>query len=105
MAGNARPDAAIANGAAFDALYEHSAIAVASLSINGRFLRTNPAFCRLLGYSEPELLQRTHFEVVHLEDLEAVAVARAQAISGKTKARISERRYIHKDGSVIWAHA
>src|SRR3982074_3006682 len=107
MAQNERDeaDAAIANGEAFKALYEHSAIGVALFSIGGRLLRANPALCRLLGYSEAELLQKTHLDVVHLEDLEATAVARAQVISGKMKARIAERRYVHKDGSTVWANA
>src|SRR5438874_4020878 len=107
MAQNEREeaDAAIASGAAFQGLYEHSAIGIALFSIGGRFLRANPALCRLLGYSEEELLQKTHLDIVHLDDLEATAVARAQAISGKSKPRLTERRYVHKDGSPIWAHA
>jgi PAS domain S-box-containing protein len=107
MAVNERADTdvAIAGGAAFDALYEHSAAGVAVLSIGGRFLRANPALCRMLGYAEAELLQKAHLDVVHLEDLEATALARAQAISGKAKARISERRYVHKDGSTVWVQA
>jgi len=95
-------DAAIAGGAAFGALYEHSGVALAFFSIGGRFLRANPAMCRLLGYTEQELLQKTHLDVIHVDDLEAAAVARAQAISGKAKPRESERRYVHKDGSTIW---
>jgi PAS domain S-box-containing protein len=85
------------------ALFEQSAMAVAVFSVGGRFLRANPAMCRLLGYSELELQQKTHLDVIHAEDLEAAAIARAQAISGKMKPRISERRYVHKDGSTIWA--
>lgn len=90
--------------ALFGALFDQSAIAVAVFSIGGRFLRANPAMCRLLGYSEQELLQKTHLDVIHIDDLEAAAVSRAQVISGKAKSRISERRYIHKDGSTVWAH-
>jgi PAS domain S-box-containing protein len=89
--------------ALFGALFEHSAVAIAVFSVAGRFLRANPAMCRLLGYTEQELQQKTHFDVIHADDLEAAAIARAQAISGKTKPRISERRYVHKDGSAIWA--
>jgi PAS domain S-box-containing protein len=58
--------------------------------------------CRMLGYTEPELQQKTHLDVFHMEDLEAAAVSRAQVISGKAKPRIAERRYVHKDGSTIW---
>jgi len=88
--------------ALFGALFEQSAAAIAVFSIGGRFLRANPAMCRLLGYSEQELLQKTHLDVIHIEDLEAAAVSRAQVISGKAKPRVSERRYLHKDGSTVW---
>lgn len=107
MASNERTevDAAIASGAAFAALYEHTGVGLALCSIGGRFLRANAAFCRLLGYSEDELLQKTHLDVVHVEDMEATAIARAQVISGSAKTRITERRYVHKDGATIWAQA
>jgi PAS domain S-box-containing protein len=102
---NGELDAAIGGGAAFSALYENSGVALAFFSIGGRFLRVNAAFCRLLGYAEEELLQKTHLDIVHVDDMEATAIFRAQVISGKAKARITERRYVHKDGSTVWAHA
>ena len=107
MAANERTelDAAIASGAAFNALYEHGGVSLALFSIGGRFLRANAAFCRLLGYNEEELLQKTHLDIVHVDDMEATAIARAQVISGKAKARVNERRYVHKDGTTVWAHA
>jgi PAS domain S-box-containing protein len=86
----------------FGSLFEQSAAGIAVFSIGGRFLRANPAMCRLLGYTEQELQQKTHLDVIHLEDLEGAAVARAQVISGKAKPRLAQRRYVHKDGSTIW---
>ena len=86
----------------FGALFEQSAAGIAVFSIGGRFLRANPAMCRLLGYTEQELQQKTHLDVIHLADLEAAAVSRAQVISGKAKPRLAERRYVHKDGSTVW---
>jgi len=88
--------------ALFGALFEQSACGIAVLSVGGRFLRANPAMCRLLGYSEQELAQKTHLDVIHVDDLEAAAIARAQVISGKVKPRVSERRYVHRDGSTLW---
>lgn len=76
-------DAAFSGEALFGALFEQSAVGIAAFSIGGRFLRANPAFCRLLGYTEQELLQKTHLDVIHGEDLEAAAVARARVISGR----------------------
>jgi len=55
--------------ALFGALFEQSAVGLAVFSIGGRFLRANPAMCRLLGYTEQELLQKTHLDVIHIEDL------------------------------------
>jgi len=86
----------------FGPLFEQSAMGLATFSIGGRFLSINPAFCCLLGYTEHELLEKTHLDVIHPEDLEAAALSRVQAISGKTKPRILERRYLHKDGSTVW---
>ncbi|HZE59710.1 MAG TPA: PAS domain S-box protein [Burkholderiales bacterium] len=107
MAGKERAngDTAISTGAVFDALYEHAPVGIALFSVGGKFLRANGALCRLLGYTEEELLQKTHLDVVHIDDLEATAVARAQVISGKLKARIVSRRYVHKDGATLWANA
>jgi PAS domain S-box-containing protein len=87
----------------FASLFEQSAAGIAVFSIGGRFLRANPAMCRLLGYSEQELQQKTYLDVIHIEDLEGAAVSRAQVISGKAKPRLAERRYVHKDGSTVWA--
>jgi PAS domain S-box-containing protein len=88
--------------ALFGAMFEQAAVAIALFSIGGRFLRANPAMCRLLGYTEHELQQKTHLDVIHADDLEAAAVARAQVISGRMKPKVAERRYVHKDGSTIW---
>lgn len=86
----------------FGSLFEQSAAGIAVFSIGGRFLRANPALCRLLGYTEQELLQKTHLDVIHVEDLESAAVSRALVISGKARPRLAERRYVHKDGSTVW---
>jgi PAS domain S-box-containing protein len=90
---------------AFGQLFEHSAVGLATFSVGGRFLSANPALCRLLGYTEQELLEKTHLDVIHVEDLEVASLTRVQAISGKVKPRILERRYLHKNGSAVWTHA
>lgn len=89
--------------ALFGALFEQAAIGLVLFSIGGRFLRANPAMCRMLGFSERELLQKTHLDVLHTDELETAAISRAQVISGKAKPRVSERRYVRKDGATVWA--
>ena len=99
MTGNAKggaitEDTVPEGEALFDSLFEDGAVGVATFSIGGRFLRANPAFCRMVGYSEPELQLKNHLDIIHLDDLEAAAVSRVQAIAGKTKPRVVGRRYL-----------
>ena len=95
---SAEVDAAIDSGAAFAALHEHSGVALAFFSIGGRFLRVNPAFCRLLGYTEEELLQKTHLDV---DARRRHGSRRGLARPGDLRqgqAAHHQRRYVHKDG-------
>jgi PAS domain S-box-containing protein len=106
MAAEKRTDVEAAppeDGVLFRELFENSATGAALFSIGGRFLRVNPALCRMLGYGEQELQNKNHLDVIHLDDLESAAMSRAQIISGKAKSRLAERRYVHKDGSTVWA--
>jgi PAS domain S-box-containing protein len=91
------------DAALFGTLFDQTAVGIATFTLGGRFLRANPAMCRMLGYTESELQQKTHLDVIHIDELESAAISRAQVISGKVSSRLSERRYMHKDGSTVWA--
>ncbi len=70
----------------------------------GRFLQVNPALCALLGYTEEELLKLDVKAVTAPEDREATARVLAEVRSGKRQGYEYEKRFIRKDGSIIWAH-
>jgi PAS domain S-box-containing protein len=89
--------------ALFGPLFEQFPVGLAVFSMEGRFLHANAALTRMLGYTVEELMQRNHLEVVHADDREAASLLRAQAISGKAKPRLNERRYVRKDGGTVWA--
>jgi PAS domain S-box-containing protein len=89
--------------ALFGPLFEQFPVGLAIFTMEGRFLHANAALTRMLGYTVEELMQRNHLEVVHADDREAASLLRAQAISGKSKPRQNERRYVRKDGGTIWA--
>ena len=89
--------------ALFGPLFEQFPVGLAIFSMEGRFLHANAVLTRMLGYTVEELMQRNHLEVVHADDREASSLLRAQAISGKSKPRLNERRYVRKDGGTIWA--
>ena len=69
---------------------------------DGYFKRVNPAWQRILGYSEAELLSRPFMDFVHPDDREAtVAEVRKQVDLGQEVVYF-ENRYLHKDGTLRW---
>jgi PAS domain S-box-containing protein len=67
-----------------------------------RYIRVNRSYVQLLGYSEEELLQRTPSDITHQED-KLRDEARAQLlVRGDIPRYVSEKRYIKKDGDIIW---
>jgi PAS domain S-box-containing protein len=98
-----KPEATPRPEALFGPLFEQFPVGLAIFNMDGRFLHANAVLARMLGYTVDELLQRNHLEVIHADDRESSSLLRAQAISGKSKPRMNERRYVRKDGGTIWA--
>ncbi len=87
----------------FRSIFENSAAGIALLDIHGRFIKANPSLCRMLGYSEAELLTKTSEELLSDEDRSKVIRIYQELQDGKRDAGFLEERYIHKDGQTIWA--
>ncbi|MCY9691979.1 PAS domain-containing sensor histidine kinase [Paenibacillus alginolyticus] len=77
-------------------------IAMAIVSLDGRLLRVNTSFCRLLGYTEEELIGLPIQEISHLEDVAIYEELCKQTFLGERISSQKENRYVHKDGSIIW---
>ena len=87
----------------FDSAFEFSAIGTALVSLEGKWLRVNRSLMTMLGYSQEELLQLTFQHVTHPDDLNIGKDALRDLLSGKVKSLQFEKRYINKNGSVIYA--
>ena len=66
--------------------------------LDGYLKRANPAFCKMLGYSEHELLARPYLEIVHPDDVESVIGAVKNLTSGHP-AFLVQVRMLAADGS------
>jgi PAS domain S-box-containing protein len=86
---------------AIDRYYEVSPDLVCRIDLEGRYERVNPAFHRLLGYPEAELLGRPLTEIAHPGDAERVADSLALLEQGSDHTRF-EARHRHADGSYRW---
>jgi PAS domain S-box-containing protein len=83
----------------FRALVENSQDVITILDREGAFTYNNPAFGRLLGYDEEELLGRNALEYLHPEDLPVMVEKFAFVIENPGVEVTAEFRFRHKDGS------
>jgi PAS domain S-box-containing protein len=67
----------------------------------GSFVRINPAFERILGYTIQELIAKPFLEFVHPDDRESTEEAMSMLDSQKTLSDFANR-YRRKDGSYCW---
>lgn len=91
-----------ANEKAFRAIFDDSPIGIIRLNSKLRYSLVNPAYAKFLGYSVDELLGMTMLDVTHPDDLPKT-IDRVSNLShhGVVVNRF-EKRYIHKNGSVVW---
>ena len=87
----------------FRATFEEAAVGMALTDLQGRFLRVNRRFCGVLGYTHDELLQKTILDITHPDDLGKNLIAHIQRSGHDASSLPIEKRYLHKDGSVVWA--
>jgi PAS domain S-box-containing protein len=85
------------------AAFEHSPSGVAVSALNGQWLWINDAYCHLLGYERAELLALSHGDVTHSDDVSGDEEFTAAALAGERDSLEREKRYVRKDGSVVWA--
>lgn len=68
---------------------------------DGFFRKVNPAYCKLMGYSETELYSRPINSFVYKEDSEVTTKSRETVVTGNTLLNF-ENRYLTKSGEIIW---
>jgi PAS domain S-box-containing protein len=86
----------------YRALFENSAVAIGMRSPDGGYLECNSAYLEMLGYTREELLSRRTADVTHPEDVEISRSNMAAVAEGRATSRRYEKRYVHKNGSVVW---
>ncbi len=87
----------------FRHLFMAAVTGIAIADMRGNFLQANPAFCNLLGYTEEELQTRDFFSLTHPDDLTASRVLYRQLVAGEIDHFVIEKRFLPKDGRLVWA--
>ncbi|MEW5929270.1 MAG: PAS domain S-box protein [Gemmatimonadota bacterium] len=95
------PDAE--GGEHFRAVLENAPIGMALVGLDGRWLMVNRALCRIVGYPEEELLGLTFQDLTHPDDVDADRESARSLVAGEIPSYEKEKRYLRRDGSVVWA--
>ncbi len=89
----------------YRAVFDNAGIAITVVDRDSRKLtQANPALVKMLGYSGEELRQLTHLDITHPEDREITKQHVDRVMEGALDSFDLEKRYIKKDGSIIWGH-
>jgi PAS domain S-box-containing protein len=95
-------DALRLSEAQFRSVFEGSAIGITISDMEGHIFACNPAYQKMLGFSEKELKQVNFSDLTHSEDLHKHMGLYQELLAGKRKFFTAEKRYINKDGQEVW---
>ncbi len=86
----------------FRRVFEDGPVGMALVSPDLRIVQVNGALCEMLGYTDKELVNRPPFDFTHPDDLEEALGQASLLLQGDIKTFTAERRFIKKDGEIIW---
>jgi PAS domain S-box-containing protein len=85
--------------------FERSAVGIALTDLNGRFVKTNNTYQKLLGYSETELEATTFQALIHPDELGRIQELLKELLGSRREQYQLEKRCITKNGDVIWVRS
>ncbi len=83
-------------------IFETAAIGITVNDPEGRYIKTNPAYRSMLGYTEQEFSGMTFWDLTHPDDRGREEPIYADIMAGDQAIYQIDKRYIHKNGSSIW---
>ncbi|MCW6036308.1 PAS domain-containing protein [Spirulina subsalsa FACHB-351] len=88
----------------FRSIFEQADVGITQLSPTGSFLKVNPKFMEIVQYSKEELLRTTYQKITYPQDLAQDLTLNYQLLIGKISRFAADKRYVRKDGSIVWVH-
>lgn len=86
----------------FRRAFEDAAVGVALVGTDGVFIDANAALCSMLGYEKDDLQNLNVLDLTHPEDRHLARDTLPAMLQGRTQRTIDEKRYLHKNGQVVW---
>jgi len=86
------------------ATYEQAAIGIAHLTLAEDWISVNQRFCDIVGYSREEIMRMRIDDFTHPDDIAVSQNLISSVRDGELPGYNIEKRYIRKDGSLVWVH-
>lgn len=86
----------------FRNIFEYAPIGMAVTSLDGHFIQVNQTFCDILGYRKAELKRLGYADITFPDDLKPSLDKVRKLLDGKQNSIRLEKRYLHKQGKLIW---
>jgi PAS domain S-box-containing protein len=86
----------------FRIAFDNAPSGMSLINSEGQYLDVNPMQCNMIGYTKEEVLSGTFYKITHPEDEEKSRLWLNKMISGDLSEPELEKRYIHKDGHIVW---
>jgi PAS domain S-box-containing protein len=86
------------------ATFNQAAVGIAHSDLDGRCLEVNQKLCDITGYAREELLGRPFTDITHPDDITATIEfhQRVKANHERIRSLQREKRYLRKDGAIVW---
>lgn len=86
----------------FQKIVEYAPIGIVIIDGDLKWKLVNKKFCEITGFSKEELLRKTFIDITHPDDVKLNMNWYLKLLSGEVNEYEYEKRYIRKDGNVIW---
>ena len=86
----------------FRKIFDNSPLGMALVTPDFRFFSVNPTWVSMTGYSEQELLKMSFRDITHPDYIAGDMEHIRELVAGKIPVYQTEKRYIRKDGSILW---
>jgi PAS domain S-box-containing protein len=90
--------------ARFRSVFQSAGAGMGITDTTGRFLLVNPVLARFLGHRQDELVGVSVYDLTHPDDRDETARQAGELDTGQRRLVDMEKRYVRKDGSVVWGH-
>ena len=86
----------------FRAVFERAAVGIAISNLDGALAEVNAKFIEILGYPAHELTRVSAYDLSHPDDVAMTRAHVARLLAGEVPDYSYEKRYVRKDGRIVW---